>query len=94
MIEDSMRKTIYIYIKLSHYDVQQELTEHCKSTILQKKGDVNLKSVSAINFSTQIRLLKISLIISQTLRGGPKTEQFVCQEERKGPVPGIFLRRV
>ena len=28
-------KRIYIYIKLSHFAVQQKLTQHCKSTILQ-----------------------------------------------------------
>ena len=26
---------IYIYIKWNHFAVQQKLTEHCKSTILQ-----------------------------------------------------------
>ena len=27
---------IYIYIKLSHFAVQQKLIQHCKSTILQQ----------------------------------------------------------
>ena len=26
---------IYIYIILSHFDVEQKLTQHCESTILQ-----------------------------------------------------------
>ena len=29
----------YIYIKLNHFAVQQKLTQHCKSTILQLKNN-------------------------------------------------------
>ena len=31
-MEDIMRKRIYI--KLGHFDVEQKLTEHCKSTLI------------------------------------------------------------
>ena len=32
---------IYIYIWLNHFAVQQKLTQHCKSTILQKIEKIN-----------------------------------------------------
>ena len=32
-----MKKNIYMYIHLNHFVVQQKLTQHCKSTILQLK---------------------------------------------------------
>ena len=35
-----MRKGIYVYIQLSHFVVQQKLTQHCKAVILQQKQNV------------------------------------------------------
>ena len=34
MMEDNVRKSIYIW--LSHFAVQEKLTEQCKSTIMNK----------------------------------------------------------
>ena len=31
------KKRMYIYVQLNHFAVQQKLTQHCKSTILQQK---------------------------------------------------------
>ena len=30
---------MYTYVYLNHYDVEQKLTQHCKSTILQFEKD-------------------------------------------------------
>ena len=42
MMEDNVIKRIYIYICmyvwLGHFAVQQKLTGHCKSTIIEKKS--------------------------------------------------------
>ena len=34
MMEDIMRKRMYIYVYLGHFAAQQKLTEHHKSTII------------------------------------------------------------
>ena len=36
MMEDNVRKRIYIYIHLGHYAVQQILKKYCKSTMMEK----------------------------------------------------------
>ena len=33
--KESKKEWIYVYVKLIHFAVQQKLTQHCKSTILQ-----------------------------------------------------------
>ena len=35
---ESRREWIYVYVWLIHFAVQQKLTQHCKSTILQLKN--------------------------------------------------------
>ena len=40
---------MYIYVKLNHFAVQQKLTQHCKSTILQLKKKKE-KSEYLLNF--------------------------------------------
>ena len=40
MMEDSVRKRMYIFVQLGCYAVQQKLTEHCKSTLVK-----NLKKI-------------------------------------------------
>ena len=35
MMEDSMRKRMYVYAQLGHYVLQQMLTEYCKSSIIK-----------------------------------------------------------
>ena len=37
MMEDNMRKRMYVCVWLGHFAVQQKLVQHCKSTILQLK---------------------------------------------------------
>ena len=32
----SKKEGIFVYVQLSHFDVQQKLTQHCKATIFQK----------------------------------------------------------
>ena len=36
VVEDNMRKRMYVCMGLGHFAVQQNLTEHCKSTIIKK----------------------------------------------------------
>ena len=36
MMEDNVRKTIYIFVFLSHFAVWWKLTKHGKSTIMEK----------------------------------------------------------
>ena len=50
---------IHIYIKLNHLAVQLKLTQHCKSTTLQKGYKVNFGGV--IIHSTVILSLALSL---------------------------------
>ena len=60
------RKYIYVYIWLSHFFVQEKLTEHCKSTITKKikKEKWLLYEVSRIqNFSLQIRNLRTTILV-------------------------------
>ena len=38
MIEDNMRKRMYIYVWLGHFAVQLKLAQHCRSTILKYKN--------------------------------------------------------
>ena len=40
MMEDNVRKRMYVYVYLGHFAVQQKMTEHYKSTIILK----NLKN--------------------------------------------------
>ena len=44
MMEDNIRKGMYIYVRLGHFAVQQKLVQHCKSTILQLKNKYIKKS--------------------------------------------------
>ena len=47
MMEDNMRKNVYIHIHmhthiyLGHFAVQQKLTELCKSTVIKNKTKAN-----------------------------------------------------
>ena len=44
-MEKNMKKNkIYIYINLNHFAVHLELTQHCKSTIIQLKKKKERKS--------------------------------------------------
>ena len=36
-MEKNIKKRMSIYVQLSHFAVQQKLTQHCKSTTLQFK---------------------------------------------------------
>ena len=46
-MEKNVKKDAYIYtciyVKLSHFAIQQKLTQHCKSTILQLKKKISIK---------------------------------------------------
>ena len=37
MMEDNVKKRMYVNIWLGHFAVQQKLTEHCESTIIKFK---------------------------------------------------------
>ena len=36
MTKDSLKEWIYVYISLNHFAVHLQLTQHCKSTVLQE----------------------------------------------------------
>ena len=38
---DNMRKRMYIYVEPGHFNVQKELSEHCKSTVIKIKKKEN-----------------------------------------------------
>lgn len=38
----NLKKNIYIYTQLNHFNVHQKLAKHCKSTIAQKKETQNI----------------------------------------------------
>ena len=54
IMEDNVRKRMYIYMyEWGHFAVQQNLTEHCKSTIIKK-----LKSKKRKKFGTISAMVK------------------------------------
>ena len=38
MMEDNMRQRLCVYVLLGYFVMQQKLAQHCKSTIILKKG--------------------------------------------------------
>ena len=36
MVEDNVKKRMYVDVRLGHFAVQQKLTEHCKSAVIKK----------------------------------------------------------
>jgi len=54
MMEDNVRKRMYICVYLGHFTAQQKLTEHCKSTIMKnlkkKKKKKNVNSAFLCQF--------------------------------------------
>ena len=51
MMEDNVRKKIYIYVWLGHFAVQQRLKEHCKSVIIKHLTNEKKKQTSILPFS-------------------------------------------
>ena len=35
MMEDDIRKGMYLYVRLGHFAVQEKLAQHCKPTIIK-----------------------------------------------------------
>ena len=49
MMEDNVRKSMCIYVKLDHSAIHQKFTEHCKSTIIEK---LKKKNISCMSYSS------------------------------------------
>ena len=64
MMEDNVRKRIYIYLWLGHFAVQQKLTEYCEATIIEKKILKKKKSTS-INIFIRKKLKENELTPNQ-----------------------------
>ena len=62
MMEDNIRKKMYLYVRRSHFAVQQKLAQLCKSFIKNKK---NLKSKNAALYQIYLLNGKILLLESK-----------------------------
>ena len=61
MGKESKKEWIYVYVLLLHFAVQQKLTQHCKSTILQSLKMGYLKHVFKLISPVSFNFLKIWL---------------------------------
>ena len=61
IIEDNMRKRIYIYACLGGFAVEQKLAQHCKSTILLNKSHflMNPEKMTTLKKYVQIALVMV-----------------------------------
>ena len=96
MLEDNVRKRMYIYAWLGHFGVQQKSTEHCKSTITLKKQTFWLPWWSDIytSNSSGLKDTKSCLCISDSeakspaiVRGAMTTEPQHRPGQRRGCWP-------
>ena len=71
-MEKNIQKTVYIVITESHIAVQQKLTQHCKSTILQfkKPSPKSKKEMIQMNLQNRKRLTDLENKLMVTGAGG------------------------